>query len=165
LPALTIFTIIITILLLVFAGDLGKYVLGNPWLLAVIPAWVATGLVWSLPRWFIFLRKGFSKFKEISKKYDLTTEDGRSKFILDYPYNQASREYGFVYGYKKAELVPPTAKRNTGRITSWVLLWPWSMVWTLIGDGLIELVKWFVELLSSIYQRMADYVYNIADSE
>jgi hypothetical protein len=55
--------------------------------------------------------------------------------------------------------------RNSGVGCDWVLLWPWSMVWTLIGDGLIELVKWFVELLSSIYQRMADYVYNIADSE
>ncbi len=148
-------TILVTVLALVLTGNLADYLqVAHLWL---IPGWLGCGLVWSFPRWVIFLRKGKRAFDEVVAWADLATEVGRNQFYRSVRLHQAKQDWGF--DYRDDKLYPPQAKEQKGRITTWILLWPWNLIWTIIGDGLVELTHWIVERLSTLYQRIADHVY------
>jgi len=159
LPALTIFVVIISTLLLVLAGDLGNYVLQNPWCLGWIPAWLGIGLVWSLPRWLLFLRKGKRYFDNLIKDVDLIDIQARRRFRDSLDFYEGKEQYAFNYTPDTGTVIPPQANEQIGRIATWVLVWPWSIIWTLTGDGLVEVTRWIVERLSILYQRIANYIY------
>lgn len=109
-----------------------------------LPTWLAIGILWSFLRWVIFLRKGRQAFN------DLDLSD-------NYTLAKAEREWGFTYSAGK--LTSPIASKYTDRITSWILLWPLSIIWTSIGDGIIKGTKWCVRQLNQLYQHLSEYIY------
>lgn len=137
---LTVFVAVVTAAVLLLASDVPNKL--TPVMLLYIPAWLTVGLVWSFPRWIIFLRKGKRAFDACEDNYQKSC---------------AASEWGFSYTDEK--LTPPIARKEIGRIVNWILLWPWSMAWTVFGDGVVECTRWTVEQLSGLYQRIADHIY------
>lgn len=61
----------------------------------------------------------------------------------------------FVASQAKAGREQPDWTDNKGRITGWMLWWPFSMVSYVIGDLLADIIRWVQNLFGGIYQRIA----------
>lgn len=85
------------------------------------------GIVWSMFRWFRFVKAKADYFRE---------QHGSS--LTDSQRQDLAREI--------------RASHNKSRITGWIAYWPWSLVWNLTGD----FFKMIYEGLQGVYQKISD---------
>jgi hypothetical protein len=109
--------------------------------------YLAVGCVWSLVKWYIFLKKERRRFDEL--------ETGR---VL-YPYfncsdNKSSPESP-AYA-EQLEKIRPRASENKARITAWIAYWPASLVETLLRDS----VRLAYEFVAGTLDRMSKAVFS-----
>jgi len=72
-------------------------------------------------------------------------------------FEEAFKEHIGIY---KAHLkYRPTAAENKSRITAWMLLWPFSLVGTILNDPVRRLGAWLFNRFKSLYQKSVDYVF------
>ena len=57
------------------------------------------------------------------------------------------------------------ARENKGRIMGWIAHWPFSMVGSVLGDFLTRIVKSIYNVLSDLYDRMANHVFKDFDQD
>lgn len=97
----------------------------------VILGYFVIGAGWSLWRWF---RHCKTTVQALHSNMDqrLSKADAEQRIRTDY------------------RVIPSS---NKSRLTSWVLFWPWSMFWNLLGD-----------LLTGIYDSLAGIYIKISDS-
>lgn len=99
-----------------------------PLMLACIAAYGIIGGAWSVYRWFKYCKK----------------------FIEDNPYSKHLKETGKEEHF--AALLSP--KRHKSRLMGWILFWPWSFVWNIIGDFVTSIY----DALKRVYERVAQNV-------
>jgi hypothetical protein len=113
---------------------------------------VAAG-VWAMIQWrFFFLPKLFDKYDDYRaswlKRNSLTTMPAdpttRSKFKDD-----MARNMGDINDLR-------SVSQNKGRITGWMVYWPFSIVGTFFGDFLHRLFASIYKLLAGSMQRISD---------
>jgi hypothetical protein len=90
------------------------------------------GALWSVFKWYLFLLKIRDEAKDRAKRYGTKLERRPT------------------YSY---------ASENVWRITSWIVYWPLSMVGSLFGDILTRIVKTIFNVLSGLYEKMANSVF------
>ncbi len=65
--------------------------------------------------------------------------------------------YGICYDGNR--LVPPPFAYNRKRLVAWVLLWPWSLVWTFCREIVLKGVQHLVGLFGGTYARMSAWIF------
>jgi len=143
-------------------------------IIITILTYVATGAVWSVVKWMSFVRKHVAKFvtfkrewiRSNKRKYpalanasvetDFATlndniDDINRAFIAD------CREH-FRYESRSGDIIP-TPATNKNRITTWIIWWPASMIWTLIDDPFMRLVNWVIDELGNLYTNIAQHAF------
>jgi len=147
-----------------FFGDLWALVAADPWQCLYWPAaWLGIGTLWSLPRWMILLHRARTEYKE-SHRIWLEANDHKENWFESYRFRDLANRYGLdVITINKTppeyKLVSPTFEHNRERLVNWILLWPWSMMWTLIRDGFYRLLDNF----SKVYQRISVWMFRGLD--
>ena len=114
-------------------------------LLLIIAAYGLCGGGWSTFRWFKYCKK-FIESKDVKSRVD------------DYKWVQGERvkatEEEFaanVEAYYRQELRP---SKHKSLLISWIIYWPWSLVWNVLGDFFTGIY----DALANIYNRIADSV-------
>ncbi len=60
----------------------------------------------------------------------------------------------------------PSPQNHVGEIVTWATYWPFSLMWTALGDWLTKLFKYLIyEVLGTFFQRMSDSTTNKLKSE
>ena len=107
-------------------------------------AFLAVGTVWSVLKWFFWLRRTRRTILEIRANRPGITDDRLGRELED---------RGLPTD------LPPQVGRYKSRIMGWMILWPASMVWTVLNDP----VRWaFEEIYAMIgggMQRISDRVF------
>lgn len=134
-----------------------------------IPAWFLAGLVWSFPRWLLFLRKAKAEYVAELKNFADTknqvpdtaqwSTELRYKWDNEWELQNLERKYHFEFDCATGKLKPPSFDQNMDRLTSWVLLWPWSVFWTMFRDGIMRLIEEVVRFLGRAYQKLSQSVF------
>lgn len=107
--------------------EIFSYLINNPSVLVLCFAgYLISGAVWSLVRWFLYL-KGLSLD---------TYESGKVKHSKD-----------------KFEV-----STNKGRITNWMIYWPFSLVWTFIDEPIKKSFKWIYSKLEGKYRKISENI-------
>ena len=106
------------------------WVVNNPTtLVEYIFAYAVLGIVWSLVKWVFHLWRIRDRLIDYRQK-----ENIKSGVSL----NEDQRKAFFFYARdimgKTADSLPPRARENKARITSWMIYWPISMPWTLVNE-------------------------------
>jgi hypothetical protein len=129
--------------------------------------YVVCAIPWSFIKWFSFLRNYRDQFREYKGKF-LTSRSIPTtasvpldllpdfKDWLNQNYNWRRGDVNLI-GLQSLER--PRARQNKSRIVSWMAFWPFSLVGTLLNDPVRRLFTWLFQAFSSLYQRMADYVF------
>lgn len=130
--------------------------------LLYVAGYLVVGIVWSFIKWFSFLMQFRDKYREA--KDDFCKDNGlkpeaipenMEKQLRDYVSRRSySHEFrGNVMGDK------PRAANNKSRIVSWMSLWPFSIIGTLLNDPIKRLFKLLFNTFKNLYQKMADRVF------
>jgi hypothetical protein len=146
-----------------FLGNLVQVLKPLGWHLVWCPfGWLAVGGLWSLPRWIIFLKRAKRAYLAAYANWTARTDKDKESWLKSYEYREVARQYGFDYDEKVhgSSLGPiPYFEKNRGRLVNWILLWPVSMFWTMLRDGLKQLADAIVDHLGKTYQRLSAWVF------
>ena len=137
-------------------------VVENPWLLLWIPGYFAIGFAWSFVKWWLFVNKAADKLREL--KDEFLKEHTDKTFDTNKKYSeQASirsgrnlKEEWDSFIRFKDDVKRPSAKENKGRITTWVIYWPFSFLWSLLNDLIKRIVREIVKTFQKFYQKISD---------
>lgn len=145
--------------------------------------YMAVGAGWSFVKWFSFLHKQSDKLSKLklrwiegqnvqikrnneqgtaeqSDQQELLAVDVKTK-IPDM-YKEGYKEFLSSEGYirsRSSSLIPQIGD-NKARITSWIVWWPWSALWTLLNDPIRRLAEFIYNRLQTTYQAVANSVFS-----
>ena len=153
--------------------------------LELILAYLATGVLWSFTRWWLYIKQVFSgKRSHPSSAYsfdDIDTyrrnwinERVRDRVITarradrigqilasDRPLSSDATNMSAELRTEWAahlKSIKPKAADNKGMIITWIVYWPFSALWSLLEDLIHELLKSLVMKLRTVY----DYIGQMA---
>lgn len=92
-----------------------------------IIVYAVAGMVWSIYRWFRFVKTQADDFR---KRYGTSLTDSQRRDL-------------------RSEI---SVSSNKALITGWIAYWPWSLVWNVTGD----FFKTIYEQLQGVYQKITD---------
>lgn len=148
--------IIATILFLQYIAktDIFSYVGAHPGeILAWGAGYAATGVGWSLAKWFFFLLNQKEKYQEKKAEY---LQDNAYPTEKDIPANRRADFTHILSQYGRKPLV----RDNKKRIIVWMMYWPWSILWTFISDFMRKFFNHLYHLLHDTYQNISDHVWS-----
>lgn len=98
-----------------------------------VGAYIGIGLVWSIFKWYFFLR---NKAESLTAQMD------------EYPASTSFSEKDF-----------PKAKDNKARIISWMSYWPFSAFWTLLNEPIKKTYKYIYSKIEGLYDKMTEKIF------
>lgn len=117
------------VLLVLFGIAYWKSIISIDWkyIAGGVVVYGLVGLAWSVFRWFRHVKAKITDHK---------------------------RRYGEVISSSDARDIEETVdvSRNKSRILSWIIYWPWSMIWNITGD----FFNMLYESISGVYQKVVD---------
>lgn len=124
--------------------------------LIYIGAYLAGGVVWAVIKWWFFLsniREDFDEWVAKKKEEDAFHEKAKAAGRNVGEHNPW-KSTDFSIGYNKS--FPPLVREWKGKITGWMIMWPFSAVWTMINDPVRKFFNWTYRVLSGVLQSMND---------
>jgi hypothetical protein len=125
--------------------------------------YLVVGVAWSFIKWFSFLMRFRDKYRECRDTFlkDNNLKPGEplaDNMSLALTQYLSRQDY---YGEFRGNLLTakPRAAKNKSRIVSWMYLWPFSVIGTLLNDPVKRLFKFLFNSLKELYQKMADRVF------
>lgn len=107
--------------------EIFSYLVNNPLVLVFcFVGYLLAGAIWSLVRWFLYL-KGLSIDKD---------ENGKVRHS----------KYKFE------------VSSNKGRITNWMMYWPFSLIWTVIDEPVKKSFRWIYSKLEGKYNSISESI-------
>lgn len=129
-----------------------------PWLLNnastilyALLAYFVFGIAWGVTKWFFFLMRVRDKLVAYLKENGIKTplsENDVAAFARTHLKH-------VVYGSS----IPPKAAENKGRITFWMIYWPFSAPWTLINEPVKRFFNFIYNRIANLLQGMSDRLF------
>lgn len=128
-----------------------------------ILAYVAAGVTWSFIKWFLFLMKFRSIFRDFKIDYVKTLGLPAGSNVPEDKLKDFKNQLGFkhVNGYSLTEV--PSAADSKGKIVAWMAFWPCSIIGYVFNDPVRRLFNAIFMALKNSYQKMANHI--ISDPE
>jgi len=133
---------IIFVALVLWANDLSLWGLikTNPVeTLLVIGAYFLAGTLWSIGKWYFYIRRYNHEYNDIKARFLRNTgKTSTEQFTPDQTKNFRSEvidAFNKLSGrYRSDSFKFPLAAERKTAILGWMMYWPYSMTWTLIND-------------------------------
>ncbi len=156
------FSILAVLGLLQLSGHgIYQYIVANPAIVLYgIGAYFVIGTVWSICRWYFYVKKQrylYDEFKnEFLQEWDITgskiPDELKQKFK-----DSLHSSYGY-YNDEKFELFPKV-NYHKAQIYLWMVYWPWSCCWTIINDPVKRLFREIYSQIKGFLQRISDRIW------
>ena len=142
------------------------WLVGQPWWVyaSVGLGYIAVGGVWSVWRWFRYVRKAVDEFKQLNVEYtpvELHVPDYQYEVMSGTRQNRCINEAEVKMIVRRndvsrglREAICP--RDNKEQITLWGVFWPWSILWSCIGDVCEFMWDMLVQAYTSITKRALD---------
>ncbi len=130
-------------------------------ILWLIPAYLLTGVGWSMFKWFSFVRNKLISYNERKAAWlkakgleDLTCTEQAAKFR---DFIKRHTEF-WIY-----DDITPQASKEKNRIIGWMSYWPWSVLWTIFADLIIDLFNNIFRWCRGIFDYITSIAFKIED--
>jgi hypothetical protein len=155
-PVATGFTIALYLLAIHLFGDAAVFsaLRAHPAYAYIgVPAFFLAGALWALVKWWFYVKRKALEYRESRLEFLVVNKvDGAT---LDTPVPDSLRARSFPRPRK------PLARQNKGRITTWMVYWPLSMVWTLLDEPW----RLIYEAMARLFQKISDRVWGDLDKD
>lgn len=116
----------------------------------------ATGTVWSVIKWWFFVRGERRKYDEYKETWlknqgiegNSIPDNLKGSFLSSIP----------SYGSDKIEIRPQVGWHKA-RIFLWIAYWPWSCLWTVINDPVRRICREIYSSIKATLQKISDHVW------
>jgi len=147
------------------------FIKNNPsQLLGFIGSYIVVGVIWSIVKWQLYVRKAFKPLKEVKAEFisinGKIDDENREGFNNEVIKASLIDNRGYIITSsdisKKTPLediinkISPIASRKKGVITSWVSYWPISLSATLLNNPFRHFFEWLYENISGLYERITN---------
>lgn len=130
------------------------------YLLEGTAVYLAAGVAWSFAKWFLFLMRFRSEFRDAKAEYVLGLGLPKGSDVPD----DKLKEFRDGLSYRNVSGYPlktkPLASKSKSKIVAWMAFWPCSMVGYVLNDPVRRLFNALFALLKGSYQKMADRLLN-----
>lgn len=164
-------TLLATAALIFLCGNAGvvAMIVSNPLgILSFLIGYTFTGSIWSLVKWFLFVKDRKEKYLE--RKAELlkqalrnlessNVENPTEKQVLD-EMNVLSKQSR----YDGRDLTArnfgmPVPSNHKGRIIHWMAYWPWSMLNALLFDFVRRFFQHLYNVLAGVFRKISESIY------
>jgi len=164
--ATTFFSLGTALLLWNFRSDIWNFITSSPWAtISFAVTYVLVGIAWSFLKWLSYVKKIFTKFKDIKFEFIETNGDIKSDNREDF--NKLINKAKFkdsdgweVSIHSNATLedigmkITPLASKKKSVITAWISYWPVSVAGTLLNNPFRQFFEWIYSNLSGYYDKI-----------
>ena len=138
-----------------------SYVGENPAVLYIgLPAFFAIGTVWIFIKWFLYVNRHATRYKEMRLEWlkgeGLTDATINTK-VPDKLKKKWSRQVANFANYRRGSQ-KPLPRENKGKIITWGVFWPLSMLWSIIDEPW----RYIYDLISGWLHGISDFIYKRA---
>lgn len=112
-----------------------------------IPVFFLAGALWSLAKWWFFVKHRALEYREARMAF--LEANGVVGATLDTPVPEDLKTRSFPRPRR------PLARQHKWRIITWMVYWPFSMVWTLLDEPW----RLIYEAMARLFQRISDAVW------
>lgn len=158
--ALTFLTVFLVACVLF--GNLGLWVVANPWAAVyVVLGYIVGGVAWTIPKWILFMRRLKNRVQKELDRY----RKGNNEYPV--PEGQRKRNswfsefrcYGIDIDQDTGKLTPPTFYDNRDTILTWATVWPFSILWTVFRDIVLDGIELLVDSMKAMYERISNWFF------
>lgn len=137
-------------------------------------AYFAIGTAWSVGKWWFFVRRKRDEYDRQKRLFlgqqGLPYEDTKSVTVAIPEALKAKwREWidNQYDGRRSAgrSAYPPRARDYKGKITAWMMYWPWSFVVTIVDDPIRKLFNAIFRAIQDVFQRISDSAFKDVKSD
>lgn len=116
----------------------------------MIGGYLICGSIWGVVKWWFFVHHA-------RRKLDECVENLRDSFPEKYK-DHAINSPVYINEFYSRGLSPeaPRVSKNKSKIMTWMILWPWSLLWTMLNDPIRRFFSWVIRILSAQLQAMSD---------
>jgi hypothetical protein len=116
--------------------------------LLVIAGWLLFAAPWAILKWWLFVRDNSIRYDEILASYmklypelPSSTANWTVEQKVDWEEYFSRNSYQYDdYEYTKVEFCP-RASDHRADIMTWMIFWPWSVIWTVVNDPVRRLAR------------------------
>ena len=136
----------------------------HPWkALTYAGAFFGIGTVWSVAKWWFYVRERRDDYNQ--KKLKFIKRHNLGLKVTDAIPEDKLLEYDGWIGSMRIGVARPDPSAHKSRIMTWMVYWPWSMLWTLINDPIKKLFKAIYARIEGVYERISDRLFGDVDAE
>ncbi|QIG77818.1 hypothetical protein EVB64_231 [Rhizobium phage RHph_TM61] len=168
-PAFIVFIVGLTALQYYTDLKAWTYVYENPWyFLLYVVIYIIAGIVWSHAKWVLYLQE-IKRYHPTSIKeaeaHALVVEKRNEEYRSTHPEYKCQsvdvNKEAIEYTTKRFRLksLPPKASEKKVAITSWLMYWPISALWTVVDNFVLNLFNNLFELIRASYQQVSDRIF------
>lgn len=133
-----------------------------------LAAYFAIGTAWSVGKWWFFVRRRRDEYNE--QKSAFLRQNGVAGSAIPDALKTRYREwmdasYDSGSGRRFRAGFPPRARDYKGKITAWMMYWPWSFVVTIIDDPIRKLFNAIFRAIQDVFQRISDSAFKDVKSD
>lgn len=167
---LTIATIVFFVAWYMF-GDFGNvltYIVQNPFsILFAIGVYLAAGAVWGVTKWWFFVNGMAREIQSAKRKFFEVQHNLPYTADAVIPEALKAQWKRFLDHEVKINLksLPPKVSENKSRITTWMIYWPVSAIWTLVNDPVVRAFHAIYERLGGLMQNISNSAFNKVRSD
>ena len=152
-----------------FFGDIPVlvYLWHNPLVaLAGLGVWLFVSVPWAFTKWWMFVRDNSGRYDEIlgefleqpayrewSKDPNGFTADQKVTWKLYFDQHSRMDDW---YEYNRVEF-DPSPRTHKADIMTWMMFWPWSLLWTLLNDPIRKFFRHCYYYMVSWLESIRDY--------
>ena len=111
---------------------------------AFVAAYFAAGAMWGVVKWYFWLKKTKRKLMSFKSEHPNWTDSDLIRVI---------RVAGIGGNF------PPDVSDHKAKIMGWMMLWPASMVWTMLNDPVRRIFEEIYDRIGGGLQAMSDRVF------
>jgi hypothetical protein len=151
-----------------FFGDIPvfQYLWHNPMVGAIgLGVWLAVSAPWAFVKWTLFVRDNSCRYDELLAEF-VEHHAGYPKNANEFTVDQKVewKEYfdrncrcdEWFGEFDKVEF-DPSPKTHKSDIMTWMMLWPWSLGWTLLNDPIRKFFRHAYYFMVGRLERIRDY--------
>lgn len=167
--ATTFFSLGIALMLWNFRSEIWSFISSSPaTTIGFAITYILIGIVWSFLKWTSYVKRIFTKFKQLKLDYTATngpiTDGNRQHFNeMVYLARFKNSDGGTVSSISsKASLeeismkITPIASKKKSVITAWISYWPVSVTATLLNNPFRHFFEWIYNNLAGYYDKITN---------
>jgi hypothetical protein len=116
-------------------------------LVIYVSSYLAIGVVWSIFKWYLFVLNSANEYRALIAKYNALPEPRPSW-----------EEYS-----RYSDIPDANIASNKTLITDWIAFWWFSVINTILGDWMHQLVVAAYNLVSNVYNAITKHIYSKID--